>query len=481
MLVPILILLAAAPPAADPAALWQEAKTFLEHQQYAEARRVLDAAVKAASKDAALWYYLGVSCAELKDVNAAISAFETARTLAPKRAEIYFGLGLEYWHRGDLGKAKATYRTGLSLDPHEARALQNYALLLMKTSEYKEAIGPLASLKDAPDLALPTRVSLIECYLKLQEREHAQREIDELLSAGIASPTDETKLGAILIEEGDTDGAEQVLRASLGRQPNQAKAHAALGVILLNKKRFPEAAESLQQAVLLEPDSEEYAMAFAETLLLWKRNRELLMFLKEMEPKFGQSPEFQYKMALAYYGATQLSESIATLEKLLRMNPRRKDHIYYMLGNSYQRMGKVADAEKAYRSAIEINPKDAAYYLELATVLRSQGPDRVDDAITQITRGRRIAPFDPSLALQLALCYESKGDFNNAVGLAENAVRAKPDMLPAHIALTRIYFRLGRKAEGQREKKAVADLEEKQRQALAARHGSLESANGQVQ
>ena len=102
MWVPIVILFAAQA-TADPAALWQEAKTFLEHQQYGEARRVLTLAVKAAPNDPAFWFHLGVSCAELKDVDAAIRAFERARALSPNRAEVHFSLGLEYWHHGDIG------------------------------------------------------------------------------------------------------------------------------------------------------------------------------------------------------------------------------------------------------------------------------------------------------------------------------------------------------------------------------------------
>ena len=471
MWVPIVILLAASQAASDPAALWQEAKGYLEHGQYAEARRVLTLAVKAAPNDGAFWFHLGVSCAELKDVDCAIRALERARKLSPKRAEVYFSLGLEYWHRGDVGKAKDAYQSGLALEPKEPRALQNYALLLMKTGEYGKAIAPLLALKSVPELALPARVSLIECYLHMRDRAQADREAGELLRAGIAGPADETKLAAILIEEGDSDAAEKVLRDSLARQPDQAKACAALGVILLNRKRYQEAAEFLQQAVRLEPDSSEYALAFAETLLLWKRDNQLIGFLKAVEPKFGHLPEYQYKLALAYYGAAKISETIDTLQKLLRMNPRRQDQIYFLLGNSYLTTGKLQDAEKAYRTAMQMNPKDPAYYEQFATVLRTEGPERVDEAIADLKRALQIDPSDASLALQLALCYESKGDLKSAVGPAEDAVREKPDLLPGHVALTRIYFRLGRRVEGQREKKSVAELEEKQRQLLSAKHG----------
>jgi tetratricopeptide (TPR) repeat protein len=265
----------------------------------------------------------------------------------------------------------------------------------------------------------------------------------------------------------------------LSKQPDQPKACAALGVVLLNKKSYQEAAELLGRAVNLDPDSSEYAMAFAETLLLWKRNNELLGFLKSVEPKFGQLPEFEYKMALAYYGAAKLSDTVATLEKLLRMNPRRKDQIYFMLGNSYLTMGKLVEAEKAYRNAIEMNPKDPAYSEQFAAVLRSEGSDRLEEAIAQLSRARQMDASNAGLALQLALSYESKGDLSSAVGPAEEAVRLKPDVLPAHVALARIYFRLGRRKEGQKEKAIIAELEHAQ-ELRDVKRGTPESVDAKV-
>jgi hypothetical protein len=41
----------------------------------------------------------------------------------------------------------------------------------------------------------------------------------------------------------------------------------------------------------------------------------------------------------------------------------------------------------------------------------------------------------------------------------EKAVRGAPDALPAHVALARLYFKLGRRPEGQEEKKTIAQLE----------------------
>ena len=478
MLVPLVILFAAQA-SADPAALWQEAKNFLEHQKYVEARRVLTLAVKAAPSEPAFWFHLGVTCAELKDVDAAIQALEKARALSPARAEVHFSLGLEYWHHGDIAKAKEAYRAGLALDPKDMGALQNYALLLMKTGEPAKAIDPLLTLKAVPELTLPARVSLIECYLKTGDKKRADKETDDFLRAGIAGPDEETKLGAILIEAGDPEAAEKTLRSSLQQQPDQPKACAALGVVLMNQRNYAEAGEFLERAVHLAPDSAEYAMAFTDDLLLGNRQSAALGFLKEIEAKFGHLPEFRYKLALAYFGTTRFSDTIATLNQLLQTNPRRQDQIYYLLGHSYVATGKLEDAEKSYRKAIEMNPKVPAYYEEFATLLRREGPDRLEDAIAELKRAFQFDPSNPSLALQLALCYESKGEMTSAMHMAEEAIRKQPDVLPAHVALARIYFRLGKKVEGQKEKETIAELEKKQQQLFTPKPVSLPDIDGQ--
>ncbi len=188
------------------------------------------------------------------------------------------------------------------------------------------------------------------------------------------------------------------------------------------------------------------------------------MFLKSVEPRFQSLPEFQYKLALAYYGVQEYSNAIATLEKLLQTNPRRQDQIEYILGNSYFIMGKFDPSEAAFHKAIELNPKQPEYYEKLAILLRKEGPSRLDDAIQQLKRGSEFAPWDPRLALQLGLCYESKGAWGDAATLLEKAVAGEPGLLPAHVALARIYFHLGKRSEGQKEKGVIAALEQQRQQ-----------------
>jgi enediyne biosynthesis protein E4 len=442
----------------------QQAQAAFQRGDFSAARDLLLHAVKESPSDPSLWFYLGASYSELREVNRAIAAFEQSRALDSRKADTHFNLGLLYWRRGDLAKAKRAYRSGLRLEPGETTAQQNLGLLLMKTGQYQEAVPLLLSLKKKRELTLPARVGLIECYLKTGQSAVASREADEIINSGIATPEDKTKLAAILVQRGAPEIAERILQNSLSMDPNQAKANAALGALYLSQKRFAEADDFFARAMQQDPESYEYVMGRARTLLAWNHDQSVVDFLNSVEPKFGTRPEFQYAKALAYYGLTQFADAAKILEKLLQTNPRRQDQINFMLGNAYLVLGKFDMAEKAYRRAIEGNPKETSYYEAFATLLRREGPEKLDYAIVELSRAHQYDPDDSRVSLQLALSYESKNRLPEAAALIEKAVQKEPGLTPAHVALGRIYYRLGKKAESQREKNIVKKLEEREQQ-----------------
>src|SRR5579863_9838096 len=182
---PALLLRVAAQETETVESLWLRAKAAIDQGNFTEARRLLRQAVQQDPKDGSLWFHLGVSCAELNQFDEAITALERARALAPAQADTYFDLGLVYWRKGNVNKAKESYRAGLALRPNETSALQNYSLLLMKTGDYKAAIAPLQSLKNDPKLGISPRVSLIECYLKTGQETEAERESDNIIKENI--------------------------------------------------------------------------------------------------------------------------------------------------------------------------------------------------------------------------------------------------------------------------------------------------------
>jgi cytochrome c-type biogenesis protein CcmH/NrfG len=475
--------LLAAEQTASTSALWLQAKAAMEQGNFVDARRLLRKAVEQDPRDGALWFHLGVSCVEVNELDEAIAALEHARSLAPKQPDSYFNLGLAYWKKGNVKKAKEAYRAGLALRPTETSALQNYSILLMKTEDYNSAIAPLQQLQKDPKLGISPRVALMECYLKTGQLSSASKEADEIIGGKLATPAEQTKLAAILLQDDAPELAARLLTNSISIDPNQANANAALGEIYLRRKKYPEAADCFHAALELDPESAEYAFGFVRVLLASRRPSQVVAFLKSVDGRFGALPNYQYALGLGLYGEHHYTEAAAILEKLLMSNPPRRDKVDHVLGDAYFAMGRLDDAEAAYRKALEENPKNPDYYLSYATLLRHEGPEKLDDAILRLKSAQRISPGDWRIGLQLGLCYESKGEYADAAPLLEHAIQKDPDLTAAHVALASTYFRLGRKEDGEREKKTIAELERKQQQELVQEYstgGLIEESKQQV-
>ncbi|MCI0622951.1 MAG: hypothetical protein L0387_15055 [Acidobacteria bacterium] len=53
-------------------------------------------------------------------------------------------------------------------------------------------------------------------------------------------------------------------------------------------------------------------------------------------------------------------------------------------------------------------------------------------------------------------------NYPKAQSLLEEAVEQQPDLIPAHVALARVYYRQKKREEGNREKSIIARLEAEQ-------------------
>jgi tetratricopeptide (TPR) repeat protein len=440
-------------------ALVQQAQEDLKAGRYSEARQKLGKAVKRVPDNPALWSLLGFAQGQLNELDPAIASFEKVLALAPQDAATYLNLGLLYWRKGDISKALELYRKGLELNPTDVAGNENYALLLMGTENYREAIGPLQRAKKENTSKLPIRVALIESFFKAGMPQEGERECRELIQSHLASPADEVKLAVVLFEVSQPDVAEEVLRHALVAAPGLGDAYGLLGLLHEKKGQYEDALPELRRAVQLSPDSAKYSLGLAQVLLLRRAYAEALTFLQTVEVRFGKLPEFRYKLALACYYSRQYPKAIAEFEKLLTQSAPRLDLAQHYLGNSYLAMGELAKAESCYRKAIEINPRGVVHYLALAALLTKQGVDRTDEAIPSLQKAMELDRADPRPKLQLALCYEAKKDLAKAQTLLEEIARAEPDFIPGHVELSRIYYQAGKQAEGDREKETIARLE----------------------
>ena len=475
MILRVALILALLQGAAPPASLLQRAKQDFEAERYSQARAELAEALKAAPDDAVLWSYLGMTDYKLHQGAAAVAEFEKARALDPRNPLNYFNLGMLYHQQGEMGKALEAYRQGLAITPDDAAAEESYARLLIETHQYREAIAPLERLQAKSPSDFSLRIALIESCLKAGLNDRADRQIQESMKTPNRSPEEELDLARLLMDNKQPDAARWVLEQAVQAAPNLAEAHAGLGLALTDLGRYQEAEKELDRARQLSPGSADYAMRYAEALLLSKQYSAVLDFLKSVQDRFGRLPEYRYKYGLACYGLSEYVSAIDDLEGLVRDYPNL-DRAHYYLGHSYSATGDLAKAEAQYRKALALNPQDAAYYAALGHTLRRDSEEKTDEAIEYLQKALQMDPSDTLSREDLALCYEKKGKYSEAESLLVEVVREQPGLVEAHRVLARIYYREGKKELGDRESAVVSKLDSDD---LRRKEGMIDSSQPQ--
>jgi tetratricopeptide (TPR) repeat protein len=91
-------------------------------------------------------------------------------------------------------------------------------------------------------------------------------------------------------------------------------------------------------------------------------------------------------------------------------------------------------------------------------VIRKEASE-FDEAIAHFTRAESLRPGDFGVRYQIASLMVARGDTEAALPKLEALVKEAPTFVEAHVSLATVYYRLKRKADGDREKAMVAELQ----------------------
>src|SRR5437879_12962628 len=100
------------------------------------------------------------------------------------------------------------YQHGLKVDSRNAAANQNYALLLVAQKRFREAIGPLETLRDLDAGNLSVRLALVECYAKSGMTPAVGKEIQAVVEFPGLTANASLRLAKALLDAGQPEPAQ---------------------------------------------------------------------------------------------------------------------------------------------------------------------------------------------------------------------------------------------------------------------------------
>ncbi|MGH7087493.1 MAG: tetratricopeptide repeat protein [Stellaceae bacterium] len=309
----------------------------------------------------------------------------------------------------DLAKADAEYHAAAAAAPTAPDPLVGLADVAMRRGDRKGAREDLdKALKLAP--ASPLAHSAMGAYLwATKDLKGAQGEFDK---AAALDP----KSAKLRLQQGnfyaaalrDAAGAEQAYRAAIALAPKDAATHFALGSLLLQTRKLPEAKAELKEATQLAPNNPlGWTLLGAAEQGLGEYDDALRAFdaASKIAPKF-LGPRIARGEVLLAQGRTDAA--IDTFKEALKIDGHATTALLH-LAMAESKAGHQAEAEDAYRAVLKYDPRNVIALNDLAYML-AIGKRDLDNALTYAKTASQLAPAAANIRDTLAWVYRARGD-----------------------------------------------------------------------
>lgn len=350
------------------------------------------------------------------------------------RVRTLFESGQEAHAAGKLDEAIKLYSQALELDPELWQAELQRGAAYLSQSKYTEAgvsaekvLAALKEFSDSPALrSAASRAEMIraEVYIATQRNDEAEavfKHVLELIpnhkgaSLGIARLmiasgkfTEAAQAAAAAIAAGDTSAQAYLILGSAqlrAGNPDEALANLTRAVekdprdpqalgdradIFIARKDLPRAAVDLR-ALCVVSHTPDNLYRLAQVLRADRKYDETIKVLDEVLSIDPSNLEASTARAELLIETGQSRNAREQLEILIKANPRRAD-----LHGQLATLMVVAEPEagmREYRTALELDPRNASYSIGLAFALVKQR--RFDEAI-QIIKALPLASLSPS-------------------------------------------------------------------------------------
>jgi tetratricopeptide (TPR) repeat protein len=488
--------------------------------RFEDAQARANQALKTNPKDLAAQILLGNAFAGLKDFDAAISEIEEALKLDPDRTTTYANLGTLqlisgdrkaaeqtfreavarhpssvpaqlalasfYWATGATKEAESLIRTSVQTEPRELRTNRAMANLLLATNRVAEAEPYLRTAADV-DPSPVAKIALADYYivasqtekastllqamnvdsawatmvkLRLANIEHragraqeAERLADEILAADKTNVSTLLLKANLLTARGQLEEADRVVQLAIGSNPRSAPAHFALGKLNVLRRRPEEAKKAFTEALNVNPRAAEAQVELARLHHADGAAEKSLEFANQAVKNNPSNAEAYFTQVRALIARREITQAEPILDRLRTTYPKSAA-VHSQLGVVKAMKKDYAGATRLFEQSLTLNPDQLEATAGLVGLDLAAG--RKDAARTRTANRVARTPSDSTVLLFAGRTYAALGDTNQAEEAFKKALEGDPLNLGAYEGLGRLYVRLGRLPEAQKEFETLA-------------------------
>lgn len=335
----------------------------------------------------------------------------------PSGPDQIFAQAVQFHQAGDLENAIKQYQAFLAERPDRTDARSNLGAALARLGRFQEAIEQYnrALLLDGNNPGI--RFNLAVAYYKSARVVSASKELEKVIALQPENPNATLLLGDCYLQMGEFAKIIALLTPYETKFPDNKALAYLLGTALLREKQVEKGQRQIEK-IMRDGDSAEARMMIGTTHLM---SADYTNALKE------------------FAAAAKLNPKLPTV------------HSYY--GRALVMTGNSDLAKEEFRLELENNPNDFDANLQTGVILKQdQNPE---EALKYFRRALLVRPGEPNARFYIESIRVGQGKFQEALPELEKLVKDAPDFVEAHVMLATVYYRLKRKADGDREQAIV--------------------------
>lgn len=242
------------------------------------------------------------------------------------------------------------------------------------------------------------------------------------------------RFGNVLIEEGKLPDAVKILSQSKS-YADDASVRTDLAVAYLQMNEVEKALEEAGAAVNFDPKNA-YARYILGNIYFTKENYEAA--LPELEKVMILAPNFDAARALGltYLYLKQPERARLLFEEMQAALKKANPELHILFGQAYEQTNYPLEAEREFKRALEINPKqERANFFLGYVILQHGGSGRLAEAGQAFERELQLTPDDFFSNFFAGVVASSENNHSKAIRLLLKAVQLNPKSSEAHLFL----------------------------------------------
>lgn len=284
---------------------------------------------------------------------------------------------------GDLRRGADYLRKSIRAGGDTADNRLNLARALCELGDYAEAetvCAPRPGQKSSPALER-MRADIVKAQGRLGE---AIWSYQDLVEAEPGNFEAWNNLGNARHDAGDLEGALTALKEAARLQPASARVHLNLAQVLMTSGRHDDALGLFAEAVRLEPGDSTAAFEMGKALQRIGRSKEALV-------------------------------PLADAARIRRTDPE----VFVEIGRVFSSLNNLKQAEQSFKVALQVQPRFAPAYLNLAILLEKA--NRLDELAALLAKAAAAGVKGDDLEYARALLLRRQGKLEEALRLAQGS------------------------------------------------------------